>query len=110
MKISARTTAITLALAASLGATPAFAHDHWHRPHWGAGIYLGAPWPAYPPPIYYGPPVYYGPPIVIREAPPVYVERGSPGYWYYCDRPSGYYPYVKECFGTWRAVPPEPGR
>jgi hypothetical protein len=93
--------------------TTAAAHDHhghWHRPHFG--VYLGAPvFPLYPPPYYYNPPVYYGPPaLVIREVPPVYVERGSSGYWYYCDRPAGYYPYVKECLGVWRAVAPEPER
>ncbi|HEX5393559.1 MAG TPA: hypothetical protein VFW68_09770 [Rhodocyclaceae bacterium] len=87
------------------GTAAAHDHRHWHRPHWGVGVYVGPPmFPLYPP-VYYGPPT-----VVIREAPPVYIERGSPGYWYYCDSPAGYYPYVKECQGVWRAVSPEPDR
>ncbi len=29
-------------------------------------------------------------------------------YWYYCNNPAGYYPYVKSCRGPWRAVTPTP--
>ena len=32
----------------------------------------------------------------------------SGGYWYYCNNPAGYYPYVKSCRGPWRAVTPTP--
>lgn len=98
--------AVCLAVLLGLSA-PAWAHDHWHHHHhWGVGVYLGPPvvWPVYPPPV------YYTPPVIIREVPPVYIERGSTGYWYYCDNPSGYYPYVTECLGLWRAVPPVPNR
>jgi hypothetical protein len=28
--------------------------------------------------------------------------------WYYCDRPGGYYPYVKTCEGDWQGMPPAP--
>lgn len=109
-----RRAAMLVAFASAMGlAAAASAHDHHgHGHHHHFGVFLGAPvFPLYPPPIYYNPPAYYGPPaVVIREAPPVYVERGSSGYWYYCDRPAGYYPYVKECQGVWRAVSPEPER
>ena len=58
---------------------------------------------------YYPPAVVMGPPA----APPVYVERNdaareSQGYWYYCEQSRGYYPYVKDCPGGWKAVPPAP--
>ena len=28
-------------------------------------------------------------------------------YWYYCENPQGYYPYVKSCPGGWMKVVPE---
>lgn len=75
------------------------------------GLFIGAPlmwhWPA---PYYaYPPPVVVAPPSL----PPVYIERGydtapDAGYWYYCDRPEGYYPYIRECPGGWERVAPTP--
>ena len=108
-----------LALAAALlGAVPAFAHGGG-RVHLGIGFNFGPYWgpywgPAwyYPPPYYYPP--YYPPAVVVAPpaAPPVYVERGDQpppqSYWYYCEQSRGYYPYVKECPGGWKAVPPAP--
>jgi hypothetical protein len=47
----------------------------------------------------------------------VYVERADedtapageqPGYWYYCEDPKGYYPYVESCPQGWRRVAPTP--
>jgi hypothetical protein len=29
-------------------------------------------------------------------------------YWYYCDAPKGYYPYVQSCSANWRQVPTTP--
>jgi hypothetical protein len=29
-------------------------------------------------------------------------------YWYYCDEPDGYYPYVKTCTHNWAAIPISP--
>ena len=49
--------------------------------------------------------------------PPVYIERGNdapggsngqPGYWYRCNQPDGYYPYVTNCPGGWLQVPAQP--
>ncbi|HUW29910.1 MAG TPA: hypothetical protein VMV97_15040 [Sulfuriferula sp.] len=101
-------------------------HGHF-RGHVGVGINLGPLWAYpgyypgsyyYPGPYYYpAPPYYYPPPVVTAPAsPPVYIEQGddqaaSPqqsGSWYYCDNPSGYYPYVKQCPGGWQAVAPRP--
>jgi hypothetical protein len=89
--------------------------------HPGFGFYLGGPvfprpfYPGYP---YYSPYSYYPPEIVtIPVQPPVYIERersqpqNSPlpeGYWYYCNDPAGYYPYVKDCPTGWRQVEPTP--
>ena len=82
------------------------------------GVYLDVwPW-YYPPPAYsYYPPYPYYPPVVTTPvAPPTYIERSeeqaqpapATNYWYYCDKPQGYYPYVRQCQGGWQKVPPQP--
>ena len=69
---------------------------YWGPPYWG---------PSY----YYGAPVYLGPPQVVVQQPLVYVQRGQEesDYWYYCDNPQGFYPYIKSCPGGWMKVVPE---
>jgi len=103
--------------------------DHFHGghggPHVGLGFYFGAPYP-YP---YYASPYYYPYPYapypqvitVPAPQPPVYIEQGSAqstpqpsaapqanNFWYHCDNPNGYYPYIKECPGGWQQVSPTP--
>lgn len=72
------------------------------------GIHFG--FPLYAPYWYYPPPpVYYYPVPVAPASPPVYVERNDNSQdWYYCEQTRGYYPYVKECPGGWKRVPPAP--
>jgi len=59
---------------------------------------------------------YYRVPIVTEpQGPTLYAEPddnigpvASPSYfWYRCDKPSGYYPYVKECPDGWQQVVPQ---
>ena len=73
-----------------------------HRPRFNVtGSVVLGPW--YP---YY----YYATlPVVIQQQPPVYVQAAPQpaNYWYYCQNPQGYYPYVKECPGGWMKVVPE---
>jgi len=84
-------------------------HYHWgyhrgHYTHWGFGFYWGFPIVGWP---YWGWPYY--PPVAI-EAPALYSAPGEqpPYYWYYCQDPQGYYPYVKSCPSGWiRVVPKE---
>ena len=52
----------------------------------------------------------------------MYIERGNEGtgynggadgqqpqgYWYRCNQPDGYYPYVTQCPGGWLQVPAQP--
>lgn len=104
----------------------AFARDHSRRGgHVGIGVYLGTPYfypyyPYYPYPYY---PYSYYPPVVVTPAqPPVYIEQpeqqSAPQqtdpsenegyYWYHCDKPEGYYPYIKECPSGWQKVEPTP--
>lgn len=113
------TLALVLAMGAVLPTVASADRGHWRG---SVGVYIGGPGPYYYPGPYYAyPPPYYvysPPPVVVQESPPVYVERGedegapprSKNYWYYCDRPSGYYPYVKECPGGWQRVAPTPPR
>ncbi len=95
-----------------------------HGGHFGMGLYFGVPYPYSYYPYPYAYPYDYYPPVVITPAqPPVYVEQGamppstSPQqapntsnnyYWYHCDNPDGYYPYVKECPSGWQKVVPTP--
>ncbi|UCF92875.1 MAG: hypothetical protein JSW39_01580 [Desulfobacterales bacterium] len=82
-------------------------HGRWrhsgggHRHYWSGTIVLG-PWYPY---SYY----YAAPPVVIQQQPPVYAPPEPPevNYWYYCQNPQGYYPYVKSCPGGWMKVVPE---
>ena len=93
--------------------------------HFGFGLYLGAPfypYSYYPYPYPYAYPYGYYPPTVVTPAqPPVYIEQGTSQeapqqapaqsdnyYWYHCDKPDGYYPYIKECPGGWQKVAPTP--
>lgn len=105
-----------LVLLACLLAGNAWAdRGHWHpRSSVQFGIYMGGPWiypPYYPYPVY--PPRVYAPPIVVVPPPPVYVEQQQPvpaleaGYWYYCNEAQAYYPYVKQCPGSWLKVVPQ---
>jgi hypothetical protein len=63
---------------------------------------FGVPY-VYPPVVVAPPPVYVQPPPRVYVQPPP-----SQPYWYYCDNPPGYYPYVQQCPGGWRQVNPAP--
>jgi len=83
-----------------------------HNGHLGwwwivAGVYYFYPRAVYP----YPDP--YTPPVVIVQPPAGGAAPGQPaqapaGTWYYCDAARGYYPYVAECPGGWRAVSAQP--
>jgi hypothetical protein len=86
-----------VSLAAGVGATPAEARGFVAV---GIGVPLFLPYYAYPPPVVYAPPpVYAAPPVMIAQ---------PTQYWYYCDNPAGYYPYVPSCPTPWRQVTPQP--
>lgn len=97
-------------------------HRHSHRGHGhsGFGFYFGMPfYPYYSYPYYrypYAYPYYYPPAVVtVPSTPPIYIQQSPPatqgyssGYWYYCNYPEGYYPYIKECPDGWQQVEPTP--
>jgi hypothetical protein len=71
----------------------------------------------YPYPPQYYPDNIYGddeyPPTSTRGlVVPGDLPMGITAYWYYCDTPDGYYPYVKSCSHEWTRIPispPPPG-
>ncbi len=68
------------------------------------GVFFGAPYwypYAYPYPA-------YSPPVVVEAPAPVYAQPQPQQYWYYCQNPHGYYPYVPQCPGGWLQVMPSP--
>ena len=82
----------------------------WIGPGWGWagwGPWWGAPYYSYPYPYY---PYSASPPVVIERQAPTYVQPGQPqeSYWYHCENPEGYYPYVRNCPGGWTKVAPHP--
>lgn len=79
----------------------------WPGAWWGHGAWDGGWW---------SPGVWVsGGPAPVAAAPaPVFIERDPPAapaapvWWYWCDEAKAYYPYVQECPGEWRRVPPQP--
>ena len=81
----------------------------WHDGRFGWWWIVGPWWYFYPAPVYPYP--QYVPPAVVEEqAPPVPTGLPPSQYWYYCDNPQGYYPYVASCGTPWRPVPAAPPR
>ncbi len=54
-------------------------------------------------------------PVVVQQQPTEYIQQPQvappqgldPNYWYYCQNPAGYYPYVQNC-DSWQQVTPTP--
>ena len=71
--------------------------------------------PVYPYPMVVGEVTYIEPmpvappPVVVLPAPPPPppppVLQAAPQFWYWCDNPQGYYPYVQACSVEFRQVP-----
>jgi hypothetical protein len=87
-----------------------------HGNHVGVGVWLGPGWgPGWWGPYYYPNyyPYYQELPVVIEQQPDVYIQPApqpeqQPIYWYFCNDPQGYYPYVKQCPSGWMKVAPTP--
>ena len=103
-----------LGIAAALFTLPGIAQA---RVHWSIGIgvpiygpgWYGGYWGPPPPAVWPG----WAPPPVVVERAPVYVQPAAPGpapqsFWYYCQQPAGYYPYVQDCPSGWTTVPATP--
>jgi hypothetical protein len=90
----------------------------WSGGHWEHGWHdnrfawwwaAGGGWYSYPAPIYPFP-TYVPPAVVVQQPPQVPTLLPPSQFWYHCDNPPGYYPYVAVCNGPWRemaAGPPQ---
>ncbi len=85
--------------------------DHWQHGNWHHGRHHGRLgwwfvaddfW------YFYDAPIYPYPGYVSYYYDDGYYGDQSDYYWYWCDDPEGYYPYVQECNGPWRPVAPTP--
>ncbi|MBU5638231.1 hypothetical protein KOM00_16000 [Geomonas sp. Red69] len=87
--------------------------------HFSGSVYIGPGWGYWDPffyPYYYpypAYPYYYNPPtVVVPQEPQEYISPDTgtgeeqTGYWYYCRKPEGYYPYVERCPSGWMKVVP----
>lgn len=88
--------------------------------HFSGSVYIGPGWgwgwdPFFYPYYYNYPayPYYYTPPtVVVPQEPQEYISPDTgtgtdqTGYWYYCRKPEGYYPYVERCPSGWMKVVP----
>jgi hypothetical protein len=88
---------------------------------WNAGRYawwwiVDGVWYPYPYAVRPYPDPYQPPVVIVQQAPAVTVMPATPPspaapapqYWYYCANPTGYYPYVAQCQGSWQKVPASP--
>jgi hypothetical protein len=75
----------------------------------GEWVFNAAYWQPYAPAVIVQPA-----PIVVQQAP-TYVQQPQaqsappgldPRFWYYCQNPAGYYPYVQSCPVAWQPVTP----
>ena len=91
-------------------------HQDWHDGRYGWWWYTNGGWyfydqPVYPMPlvvsdIYVGESVEAEPEMAPPPAPPQPPQGlAPPQFWYYCDNPAGYYPYVQSCPTQFREVP-----
>jgi hypothetical protein len=84
-------------------------HGYWGPRYWGPRYWGPRVW--WGPSVWWGAPYYYSAPPVSVQQPPVYEQPApppeEPQYWYYCQNPQGYYPYIQQCPNGWmKVVPP----
>jgi hypothetical protein len=81
----------------------------WHDGRLGWWWIVGDGWYFYPEPIYPYP-TYVAPALVVQPAPPLPTGLPPAQFWYFCDSPRGYYPYVASCAVPWHEVPVNPAQ
>ncbi|MFJ1252346.1 hypothetical protein [Cupriavidus sp. CuC1] len=91
-----------------------FRHDGFRHGHGHVAFVVGGGWPGWwgypydrwPYPNAY--PGYYAPAAQYIEQGDGSDGASANAWWYRCDQPSGYYPYIKNCPGGWQTVPAQP--
>ena len=80
-----------------------------HHGRYGWWWEVDGDWYFYPAPIYPYPTVV-STDADIEEGPQPAAALGPPApvFWYFCDNPQGYYPYIANCSTAWREVPATP--
>ncbi len=68
----------------------------WPGIYWGGLALSGLPWS-------YN---YYPRTPMAVQQDQVYVQQQDNYYWYYCENPKGYYPYISSCPSGWTKVVP----
>lgn len=81
--------------------------QEWHDGRFAWWWVAGGWWYLYPDPVYPYP-RYVPPAVIVEQAPPQPTGLPPAQFWYFCDDPQGYYPYVASCAGPWRPVPTQP--
>jgi len=72
----------------------------WHNGRYGWWWFAGGAW------YFYTSPIYPYPGYVSDYYVDADDEGVPPGqYWYYCQSPPGYYPYIRRCMVPWQPVP-----
>ena len=69
----------------------------WPGIYWGGLALSGLPWYPYN---------YYPQSPTVVQQNQVYVQQQEDYYWYYCENPKGYYPYISSCPSGWTKVVP----
>jgi hypothetical protein len=88
--------------------------ERFHGGGWGWGPALGIGllglglWEATYPHYVYPEPVIVQQPVTEVYVQPAPRRSAESGYWYYCQNPEGYYPYVRRCPNGWMKVVPSP--
>lgn len=88
-------------------------HHQSHGGRFGWWWVVDGGWYFYPQPVYPYP-AFASSDADFEDVPPFGPEAEMPdssppmAYWYYCDNPPGYYPYIPNCWTPWRAVPATP--
>jgi hypothetical protein len=84
----------------------------WWNGRYGWWWNAGGVWFWYNAPVYPYPTVvsdyYYEEPDYSYDQS--YGQGDGGQYWYYCQSPAGYYPYVRSCKGPWEPVPSTPAQ
>jgi hypothetical protein len=79
----------------------------WHDDRLAWWWVAGGVWYFYAQPTYPYP-TYVPPAVIVQQPPPIPTGLPPAQFWYYCDNPAGYFPYVAACNGPWRQVTATP--
>lgn len=89
-------------------------HHEWHHGRFGWWWDVDGVWYSYDAPVYPYPEAISNDAVEPEPAAESRIGAGvasfapAPQYWYHCDSPNGFYPYVRSCPSGWHPVSPTP--